>query len=553
MNGFTELAIIISIAAFFGVIARKLKQPEILGYIVAGVVATIFIPSLKTGSQSIELFSKIGIAFLLFIVGLELDIREIKQLGKSVVLSSIGQVVITWFVVLGIALAMGFDLKTSSYIGIGLAFSSTIVVIKLLSQRGELETLHGKTSIVFLVMQDFIAIFVMILSSATGNISGGNIQNELMLMVFKGLLVVTVLILSTKFILPFILKIVNKERETLFIVIIAWALLFSAMVGSELIGFSIEIGALLAGIALADRYEHLQIETWMRPLRDFFLTLFFVELGLGLQLGAVDTIIIPVVVFTALVLIVKPLIIIFLLKSFNYGGRASFHTGISLSQISEFSLLLVAISLGQNSSILTIITLVGGLTMIISSYLFMYKDKLYDVLKKYIFGKSNYQKIERAEVEGHIVLLGCHRTGKNVLDYLIRHEEKLVVVDNNPLHVQQLKNMGIKALMGDLQDIDFLENLQLETASYVISTVPNMIINLAVLQEINKFTNKPITILLAKDEIEVSDLYHKGADYVVYPYILTGQKINMILKNKSNSHKHKVTVMKNILSSKSIG
>jgi Kef-type K+ transport system membrane component KefB len=551
VRDFTELAIIIGVAAFFAIFSRKLRQPELLGFVLAGIILGPIFHIIKPEEGSLELFSEIGVAFLLFIVGLELNPHEVKQLGIRPLLAGVLQVLITIILGAGLSLLLGFNLVTAVFIGLALSFSSTIIIVKLLSQKRELDTLHGKLSVVFLVVQDFIAIFALILLSIFKDFKSEELTSEIIALIAKGLLITVILVVVSKYIFPFLLKFINRERETLFISVIAWALIFAAFVSSQFIGFSIEIGALLAGVTLASRYESLQIESWMRPLRDFFLTLFFVLLGVKININTSDNIVLPIIVFSIFTIVGKTAISFLLIKAFKYPKRVSFVTGVSLAQISEFSLLLLGIAVADNfisSTVVGIITVVAGITMVISSYMIMFHGWFYKKLR-FVLRADLVHEIEDLRLsEKPIFVLGAHRTGKNILDYLVKKYENVIVVDHNPASVEYWKKSGVKAILGDLHDEDLLNHLNLSQAQYIISTIPIMEINKLIMSKLEENKEeRPLTILLAKEEDEVAELYAMGADYVVYPYLLTGESVKSLLKKKPDVDLHKIKMLSRVL------
>lgn len=546
MSDFTQLAVIFLFAAIFVVITRKLKQPELVGFIFAGIFLGPVFSIIHPENGNLELFSKIGITFLLFIVGLELNLNEIKNLGLKVFLISFLQLGITAFLGMLLSLSLGFDTVSASYIGLGLSFSSTIVVVKLLSQRRELDTLHGKLSVTFLLVQDIIAIFALIFLSVSNDLHSTQLGMELLKLLAKGTALILILFIVVKFLFPLIFKLINKERETLFISIIAWAIAFSALVGSSFIGFSVEIGALLAGIALASRYENLQIESWMRPLRDFFLTLFFVLLGLKVRILNIQDVLLPAIVLSLFVLLVKPLITFIFIRMVGFPKRSAFITSISLGQISEFSLLLLTVAaLSVPEKGVVTMTLVAIITIVFSSYFILYDAKIYKLLRP-LFGPAELEE-EKFEDTDFVLLLGSHRSGQNILEYLLKKHENVIVVDHNPLRVEHLRKSGVKVIMGDLRDEEFVNHLPFKQAKFVVSTIPGMEISKHIINHLNLIENPPKSLMLAKDESEIGELYKLGANYVIYPHFLVGENVKGILKRNPDQDKHKIKLLSRVL------
>jgi Kef-type K+ transport system membrane component KefB len=541
---FSEFAIIILFASTLGLIATKLKQPPILGYILSGLILGPLTPEFDASSESIELLAKVGVALLLFTLGLELKLGELKKLGKVAFATGIGQIIFTSFFGYFISLALGFSPLASIYIAIALTFSSTIVIVKLLSTKNQLDTLFGKISVGFLLVQDFVAIIILIALSTTKNFDGLNISELFSSLAFtslKGLLACLFIFITVKFILFPILNTLKMEREVLFLLTIAWALTCAAILGSEEVGFTIEVGGLVAGIALANRFEQLQIESWTRPLRDFFLALFFFLLGSHIQLDSISNAILPTFVFSIFVLIGNPLIVMIIMGFMGYKKKTSFMTSLAVAQISEFSLLVLNfayIELGHVDNItLTIVTLVGGITMTASSYLIYYNEKVFNLLSPFLgifeFRKNSDDELKFPEKKHKkIIVFGAKRTGRNLLKLSEISKDEVLVIDHNPDAIRLLRDEGYDAIYADMSDIDLYPNYALDKAEVIVSTVPNQHDNLTILKYLSSLENKPVTVITANDGEGAWRLYEAGADLVVYPQLISGELISDVLTKK---------------------
>jgi Kef-type K+ transport system membrane component KefB len=541
---FSEFAIIILFAATLGLIATKLKQPPILGYILSGLILGPLTPEFDASSESLELLAKVGVALLLFTLGLELKLVELKKLGKVAFATGIGQIIFTSFFGYFISLALGFSPLASIYIAIALTFSSTIIIVKLLSTKNQLDTLFGKISVGFLLVQDFVAIIILIALSTTKNFDGLNISELFSSLAFtslKGLLACLFIFITVKFILFPILNTLKMEREVLFLLTIAWALTCAAILGSEEVGFTIEVGGLVAGIALANRFEQLQIESWTRPLRDFFLALFFFLLGSHIQLDSISNAILPTFVFSIFVLIGNPLIVMIIMGFMGYKKKTSFMTSLAVAQISEFSLLVLNfayIELGHVDNItLTVVTLVGGITMTASSYLIYYNEKVFNLLSPFLgifeFRKNSEDELKFPEKKHKkIIVFGAKRTGRNLLKLSEISKDEVLVIDHNPDAIRLLRDEGYDAIYADMSDIDLYPNYALDKAEVIVSTVPNLHDNLTILKYLSSLDNKPVTVITANDGKGAWRLYEAGADLVVYPQLISGELISDILSKK---------------------
>nr|MBI4156369.1 cation:proton antiporter [Candidatus Woesearchaeota archaeon] len=531
-----DIAIIIIIAAIFAYIARLLKQPLILAYIAAGLLAGSVLPDFVKDVPTIDFFSQIGIAFLLFIVGLNLGFSKLKELGKISMITGLGQVVFSTLIGYFIAIYLGFSSITSAYIGLALAFSSTIIVVKLLSDKNDLDSLYGRISIGFLLVQDFIAIISLILLSSQ-NSNNASVINVIFVNLLKAVILLVWVYLMSRFFLNSIFSKVARNQELLFIASLSWC--FFLAIISILLGFSVEIGAFLAGIALANLPYHYEISSKVKPLRDFFLVLFFVAIGIQINVRSLDNIIMPVVIFSLFVLISKPLMMLILMGAFGYTKRTGFLSGLAVDQISEFSLILIVLGnrLGHVSQeVVAIITLVGIITITISTYFINYGDKLYFVFSRFLNIFERKETIEKQfsshkKQEYMLILIGYGRTGSILMRDLDKYKDKMLIVDYNPDIIKKLAKKGYHVLYGDASDIDFLQELRKLNPKIVISMIRHVDDNLLVLRFFKNEIRSSTIVLKGYNPDEALDLYENGADYVMLPLIAGAELLSRLIKD----------------------
>lgn len=532
---FFELTIVIFLAAALSVFFRFLKQPSILAFIITGVIVGPLGPFQFQSHDLMEALASIGITLLLFMIGLELKLSELKSVGRVALIAGSAQMLLTSFVGFFISSFLGFSSLTSLYVGIALAFSSTIVIIKLLSDKRDLKSLYGKITVGILLVQDLVAIFILIILSTLNSTPTASISIfDLALVLLKVVVLFGWVILLSRTVLPRILNVIARSSESLFLFSLAWAFGISALVSSPLIGFSIEIGGLLAGIALASTIESYQIITKVKPLRDFFLTIFFVTLGMGIVLTNISEIILPVIVFSAFVLLISPLIVMAILGFMKYKKRTSFFAGVALAQISEFSLIMVFLGnkIGHlDQSVVSIITFVGVITFVFSTYFITHSNTLYKLFLPYLdWFERRITKEEKKEEEirDHIVLIGANRMGEGILDALLKKKEKVIVVDFDPDIIQKLNRKKIKTFFGDITDPEIQEAINLEKASLIISTVTDAEDTLLLLRLL-KHVKGPKVIVAAFEKLDARDFYKEGADYVIMPHIAGGNHLAKLL------------------------
>ena len=365
---FIELSLIIFVATILGIIAKVLKQPAILAYVVTGILLGPMVFGFVQESKSLEVFAQIGVALLLFIVGISLNPKLLKGIGKVSLITGFGQVIFTSIFGFVIAMALGFGYVESMYISIALTFSSTIIIIKLLTDKNDLETLYGRIAVGILIIQDFIAIIALILIS--GLELEVNLAHVLLITVIKAIILFGGVWLIYKIIIKHSIGLIAKNQELLFLGSISWCFIVAAIALE--FGFNIEVGAFLAGFALASSEFGQEISSKIKSLRDFFIAIFFINLGLGLIFSSIQEFIWPIVIFSFFILICKPLIVFVLMTIMGYRSRTSFLTGLTVAQISEFSLILMALGLNLGhvgSSATTLVTIVGIITITASTYL----------------------------------------------------------------------------------------------------------------------------------------------------------------------------------------
>jgi len=530
-SGIFELSIIISIAAILGVIAKSTKQPVVLAYLAAGFAIAYFGFFNLANQETFRLFSDLGIMFLLFLVGMEINYTSLRLVGRASLIIGLGQIIFTSLG--GFAIAnwiFGFNYLTSIYIAIALTFSSTIIIVKLLSEKKDLNSLYGKISIGFLLVQDFVAILILIFLAGFQNDSNLNIQN-IILMIIKGIALFSAMFYLGRKIFPPLFDKIARSQELLFLISLAW--LFIAVTGVNKLGFSIEIGGFLAGLALANSSEHFQIVSRLKSLRDFFIMIFFVILGASFIFSDLSDLTLPIIVFSLFVLIGNPLIVLAIMGLLGYRRRTSFMCGVTVAQISEFSLILAAMGfkIGHlTSSVVAIITAVGAITITLSTYMIIYGEKIFEklspILKIFERRKTKEDGLLFKEFHKPVILIGCHRTGQNIAANIPK--EDLLIIEFDPDVVSQLKKMGYDYLFGDITDQDIFDAANFNTAKLVISTSPDLDNNLLLLNELNKLGNRSQlkAILRARTEKETEILYHNGADYVLLPHFTAGQYLS---------------------------
>ncbi len=538
-NLFLIIGIILIIATLFGILSRFFRQPLILAYIATGLVLGPLVFNKISSSETITTFAQIGVAFLLFIVGLELNFKTLREVGFLALILGISQVLVTGGLAFLLSFLLGFSFIHSLYLALALTFSSTIIVVKFLADRTDLETFYGKISVGILIIQDLIALLILIfLTGLQTNI--GNAGPFFTLI--KGLVFFFAVFLISKFVLPALFRFVAKSQEQLFLTSIAWC--FFLATTAAYLGFTIEIGAFLAGLSLAVLPYHHDITSKIAQLRDFFLVIFFVNLGLQITIPSFQTILLPTVIFILFVLIGKPVIIQTLVGFFGYRKRTGFFVGTSLAQISEFSLILatLGISIGHiTPSIASIITLTGIATITLSSYLISFNHTIYNRTARFLtfFERKNaHADIEKINQPYDTILFGCYRLGSSILDYLHKNNHRVLVVDFNPDVIRKMERKKIPCIYADAGDHALLEDLDLTKVKLIISTIPAPEDTKTLLHYINRKNKNIMTIVTTNHPNQAVELYNEGASYVIIPHLLSGEIVVQTIKDAVQHRKN---------------
>ena len=528
---FAEIGMILAVAVAVAGILHALQQPLIIAYIITGLIVGPYFLNLLQSKETLELFSSIGVALLLFIIGLGLNPRVVKDVGKIALITGIGQIVFTFAIGIGLATVLGFPLITAAFIAAALTFSSTIIVLKLLSDKKELNHLHGKVSIGFLLVQDIVAAIILVLLVAVSK--GGDLGQSLTKLGFIAAVAVVVFLLFTKFVLPTLNRLLATSQEFLFLFALAWGFSIAALM--KWVGLSVEIGALFAGVMLASSPYSLEISSKFKPLRDFFLIVFFILLGAKLQPSDLGAIIVPGILFSLLVLIGNPIIVMSLMGSMRYSKKTSFKAGLAVAQISEFSLILVV--LGQNlgkveGSVVSLVTFVAIVTIALSSYMIMYSDWLLDKLggPLSIFERSIVKNHRVNNEKWDIIVFGFRSSGKRFLQSVRKNGRKVLVVDYDPVAIDQLTAMDVPHKYGDAGSTDLLEEIGVNTAKLVISTITDPATNLLIIEKAKEPGARTIVVVTSDEIDHAADMYEAGAHYVIMPHYIGAMKTGEIME-----------------------
>ncbi|MEZ0266740.1 MAG: cation:proton antiporter [Phycisphaerae bacterium] len=527
----TDIGIAVIAATVIGLAAHWLRQPILLGYIIAGALIGPIGFKWIQGEHSIETISEIGLVLLLFIIGLELNIGQILRAGKQLLVSGFGQFPLCALIGAGLFALFGYGLTGSNssglYYALVCSLSSTAIVVKLLYDKKELDTLPGRLTLGILVIQDIFAIFVLAFQPNFANPTVGPIVKAVL---GSAGLVVGVLLVS-KYVLRRVFTSIATNPEMVLAVSIGWCAVVAA--AANAMGLSKEMGALVAGLSIAAFPYSIHVTAKTLPLRDFFMTLFFVSLGMKIT-APTAAMVGPVVLVTAFA-IVSRFVTIFPLIALTGGGkRAAFVTSLNLAQISEFSLVIAALGVKFGhitEETVAVILYAMALTAVLSSYGIRYSHPLFKAFDK-LTTRKGAPAAHGGEDEGggkfapDVVLLGYHRMARAYVDGLERTDPaalgKLLVIDFNPVTLDELKSRGVRGMFGDIASMETLEHAHISHAKAILSTIPDLLLkgvdNVTLVKMCRAIAPHARIIATADDAGHEGRLRREGADGAVRLY-----------------------------------
>jgi Kef-type K+ transport system membrane component KefB len=525
---FSEFALLLMAAAFAGALFVRLKQPVLIAYIVIGIALGPAGFGLVKAHEQIELLAQIGVTVLLFVVGLKLDITHVRHIGPVALATGLGQLTFTIIFGFVLILLLGKTPIEALYVAVALTFSSTIIIVKLLSDKRELDSLHGRIAVGFLIVQDLAVVLAMMAMSAlktpeldaTGEVAWMSVALSL---VGRVVAAAALLAVAMRYIIPRVVASMAKSQELLLIFALAWGVALAAL--GEWAGFSKEAGAFMAGFSLASTPFREAINARLTGIRDFLLLFFFIDLGAKLEMSTLGAELWPAAVLSLFVLIGNPLIVMAIMGYMGYRRRTGFLAGLTVAQISEFSIVFVAmgITLGHvGVTALGLTTLVGLITITLSTYMILYSHSLYDRLApwlKWFERRTPYRELAVEDdadrkIEADILVFGMGRYGGRLLQRLHAQGVAALGVDFDPEAVRDWHHKGVPMRFGDAEDPDFLESLPLKDARWVVSTLPQIDSNRALLHALRANGYKGQVAVAVRDEYQAKVLAEAGIDRI---------------------------------------
>jgi len=538
------LAILAATAlAYFGHI---LRQPPILAYLTAGILLG---PRMGLGlvedHAAIELLSRFGLIFLLFLIGLEIDMKKLREVAGSLIGAGLLQFPLTAAFIAAALLVLNiFSLSDSYalfYISAAAGLSSTAIVIKLLYGRFELDTLAGRITLGILIFQDLWAILLLGMQPSLGEPGFLTLALSLLKIV---LLSIGALSLS-KYVLPRVFRAIAKVPELMLISALGWCFLVAAL--ADILGLSIEMGALIAGISISTFPYNLDVIAKIVNIRYIFVTLFFVALGMQIPNPMdVPALLAGGLILAALLILSRFIILFPLLQLLKKDRRISLRASLNLSQMSEFSLVLASMGLGSGQigdSVLSIILFAYVITALLSTYAINASDRIIDRLTG-IFSSGTAHRRNPADQEAggssseekrDIAILGFHRVASSLLRDMIELKDRITVVDFNPEVRESLQNLGVRVVYGDISHPDTLRQAGISHARIVVSTIPDTMLvgtdNLRIIPILREICTDAAIIVNAESPARALRMYAEGADHVLLPRLLAADSLKTHILN----------------------
>jgi Kef-type K+ transport system membrane component KefB len=504
-DAFSDTAVVLALAAIVAFIALRARQPLIVAFI--------------------------GFAFLLFLVGLKLDVALVKSTGKVALYAGVGQIAFTAALGFVLSFVLGMSAQTALYVAGALTFSSTIIIVKLLSDKRELDKLHGRIALGMLIIQDIVVILAMLVLSSLGGDEGSSLVLELGELFLKGAGLLAGLWVLMRWVLPRVVVVIATSQELLIVSAIAWAVAIAAL--SDWIDFSVEVGAFLAGFALASTPYRESIASSLSGLRDFLLLFFFIELGSQIDFSTMGSQIPAALVLSIFVLIGKPFIVMAIMGMMRYSKRVSFMTGIAMAQISEFSLILIALARDLDhvdNDAVGLVTLVGLITIGLSTYMIIYAEWIFSRVSRFlnVFERrdvtfaDNDDQVRKFDV----VVFGYGRFGRHLVEHVARVGYSVLVVDWDPYGRVTLDNpdLGnkITLIYGDADDPEFPATLPIENVKWIISTIARADVNLTLARSLRRWGAQgtiAVTALSVADHRRLEGAADEGCiDIILQPF-----------------------------------
>ncbi len=520
-----SFALIVVTATVLGFVAKKTRQPTLIAYIVTGIILGPIILNWVTETELIGLISELGLGFLLFLIGIEMKVGEIRDIFSPVIRIAIGQTILQTSLAFVVSYILGFTFIETIILALCTVFGATPVVVKILADKDEISTLPGKIDVGVLLIQDVILIITLTLLSA------GSLENPVQIAtsLVEVLALVSVIAVfsfaSSRYLLPALFDRIVDNEHAFFIYGVAWAFLF--ITAAQMMGISLEVGAFLAGLSLGQLPYSSEMQERIRPVTDFFMVIFFASIGLSLSADNLLMYWKEAIVASVLLMVGNFFIMFFLIDLEKFTPETSFKGSINMTQVSEFSLVVGAMAISQGfigEDILGYLSLMALMTMGTSAYLINYNHDLYlrfeHVLQR--LDGDHKTDIDIETLHDHAIVVGYNDMAADIVPVLQEKFDQVVVVDRKPRNVKKLRQADHKFIYGDFKHGEIRKSSRIDAAAFIVSFAPDHMLNLRILED----HHEDAIVFLRSDNVdEAAELYQLGADYVINKKILAATKL----------------------------
>ena len=532
----TDFALIVGVAVCLSYIARLSGQPILIAYLLTGLLVGPVLFGVVTETELIDLMAELGLGFLLFLIGLRMQIDEIREIFRPILNLTILGTVLQTLLGLLVAIAFGFSPIEILVIGLASVFGATPIIVKLLADNDQIDTLPGRIDVGVLIVQNIYLVLLLALFGA-GSFDGP-------IEIVTSILTVFALVgatgafayVSARYILPNLIRSVADNDEVFFVVGIGWAFLF--IVGAEELGLSIEMGAFLAGISLAQIPQSAELAEQVQPITDFFMMVFFTSIGLQLEADQLLAFWVEALVASGVLMGANFVGFALLIYREGFSPETSFVGSLNMVQLSEFSLVLGSLAVAQGfvgTEVLGYLSLLAIVTMSLSTYFIDYNYELYRRAEPYLarFEREDDRTMDVSSRRDHAVVIGHDEVTNDVLPLLSREFQDVVIIDRNQEYLSQLDETEYDLIHGDFSHTEHRNAANLDRAAFVLSSSVQPKVNQMLLKE----ANDDATVLVEAERIEDAfDLYERGADYVIVSTILAREMIDEHLRQYLTDH-----------------
>src|SRR3989344_2489272 len=555
-NLLIELTLILVWALLGGLVFFKLGQPIVIGYIFAGLLLGSFFPSFKSETPFVSLIAEIGVALLLFTIGLEFSLDRLKKVGKPGILGAVLQILIVVAIfALLLPQIFGFSYKTALFLGAIASLSSTALVSKMLSEKGELESSYGDLILAWLIVQDLAVVPLMLILPVLTQEKNIEVV-PILLSIIKAAITMYLIFMLGKKGIPFIFKKLALFDNRELLLVSAFLFCIGLATISEFIGLSFSIGAFLAGMLLSTSVVNHEVFTEIRPLRDLFSSIFFVSLGYLISFSTILENVWLILLVSALVIVFKVIVVLFLVLFFNYHSKLAFVSSLALFQIGEFSFILAKLGFDKgilNLSVYQIAISSSLITLILTPFIFSkatviykffrnfvkrYVPHLYRFLFKILDSDAKMPRPRKLKIKDHIVLVGYGRVGKYIGRILDLTGNDYVIIDLHYKTISDLRRRGVHSIYGDAINEDVLSLAQIAKAKGIVIAVPDVVTSELVLKSSRRMNSGIIVIARAHREEDIARLSIRGVKDIIEPEfeasLEMGERILKILNHKSH-------------------